>query len=259
MSRPVASNPLAADLLAGLDPVHTFRTAFHADPFAWQERYLRETRNVAIVKGRQIGASTASAALAIHQALYVPGSVSVIVSPSLKQSAEIQSKARAAIRNLDNPMALDQDSASTIGLSNGSRILSLPGTATSVRGYTASLLIVDESAYVEEDTWLASRALVATGGRVCVLSTPAGRSGWFWELAESDDRSWTRFKVKSEEVPTISREYLASERRAMGPWKFAMEFEAEFGSGGASLFDHDRLMGLVDHTIKPLFGAREEA
>lgn len=234
---------LAHDLLATLDPVVTFRDAFGRAPHEWQVGYLREDRNAAVLKGRQVGATEGAACLSIHTARAEPNVDAVIVSPSLKQSGEIIGRARAGLRTLGETLL--QDSAAVLRLANGSRIISLPGTPRSVRGYSARLLIIDEAAYVIHETWVAARALVATGGRMVVQSTPADESGDFHELVTGDDTSWARFTVRSEEVPTISPAFLESELRAMGPDAFATEYGCVFGKAGATLFTADRLASLV--------------
>jgi len=234
---------LVADLRLALDPASLFEAAFELPALDWQRDYLRETRSTVVVKGRQTGASTGAAGLAIHTARYWPGSNVVIVSPTLKQSTEITTRARAGLRNLGD--RLDQDSTSVLGLANGSRIVSLPGTARSVRGWTARLLIIDEAAFVEPATFTAARALVATGGRLVVQSTPAAEYGDFHEIVTSDDPDWARFTVRSDEVRTISAEFLAAERRAMSPDAYASEYECAFGKVGASLFTAERIAGLI--------------
>ncbi len=234
---------LAADFRAALDPVVTFEQAFGLPALDWQVDYLREDRPAIVLKGRQVGASTGAAALAIHTARYWPSSNIVIVSPSLKQSTEIATRARAGLRTLE--VALVQDSSSMLRLANGSRILSLPGTARSVRGWTAKLLILDEAAFIEPATFTAARALVATGGRLVVQSTPADQSGDFYDLVQADDAVWARFTVRSDEVATIAPEFLAAERRAMSPDDFAREYQCAFGKVGASLFSAERIAGLI--------------
>jgi tRNA(Met) C34 N-acetyltransferase TmcA len=234
---------IATDFRAALDPAVLFEQAFGYAPLDWQRGYLRETRPTVVLKGRQVGASTSAAALAIHTVRYWPDVNVVIVSPSLKQSTEICTRARSGLRRLG--LTLAQDSTSTLRLSNGSRILSLPGTARSVRGWTAKLLILDESAFIEPSTFEAARALVATGGRLVVQSTPADESGDFYELVTGDDPDWARFTVRSDEVPTISPAFLAAEARAMSPDAYAREFECQFGKAGASLFTAGMLAALV--------------
>jgi hypothetical protein len=234
---------MIADFLAATDPVEVFRRAFNLEPHAAQLSYLREQRNTDVLKGRQTGFSTAASGLAIHQARYQANTNAVIVSPTLKQSTEITTRSRAGLRALG--VTLLQDSSSVIRLANGSRILSLPGTARSVRGWSAALLIIDEAAFVEEATWTAARALVATGGRLVVQSTPAGEYGSFFELVKANAPEWAHFVVRSDEVPTISAEFLAQERRAMTPDAYATEYECQFGRAGATLFTADRIASLI--------------
>ena len=130
-------------------------------------------------------------------------------------------------------------------LANGSRIISLPGTARSVRGWTAKLLIIDEAAFVEPATFTAARALVATGGRLVVQSTPADEAGDFYELVTGDDPAWSRYTIRSDEVPTILPAFLEAERRAMSPDAYATEYECQFGKVGATLFTAERIAGLI--------------
>lgn len=234
---------LADDFRTALDPVVTFRQAFRLDALPWQCGYLREDRPTVVLKGRQTGASTGAAGLAIHATVYASDVNAVIVSPSLKQSTEITTRARIGLRNLG--VRLTQDSTSMLRLANGSRILSLPGTARSVRGWTAALLILDEAAFIEPETFTAARALVATGGRLVVQSTPAAEWGDFHELVMGDDPGWARFTVRSDEVPTISASFLEAERRAMSPDAYSTEYECAFGKGGASLFSLGQISSLV--------------
>ena len=95
------------------------------------------------------------------------------------------------------------------------------------------------------ETFVAARALVATGGRLVVQSTPADESGDFHELVMAEDPAWARFTVPSDAVPTISAAFLEAERRALGPDAYATEYECTFGKAGATLFTADRLASLI--------------
>jgi hypothetical protein len=239
---------MAADLRAACDPAALFAAAFGLAPLDWQRGYLRESRPAVVLKGRQVGASLAAAALAIHAVVYEPNVNAVIVSPSLKQSTEITTKARIGLRSLG--ARLVQDSTSTLRLANGSRILSLPGTARSVRGWTAKLLILDEAAFINPETFTAARALVATGGRLVVQSTPAAETGDFHELVTGDpEDGMARMTIRSDQVPTISAEFLEAERRSMSPAAYAAEYECAFAPTGATLFSLDRINALFPEEI----------
>jgi len=133
-----------------------------------------------------------------------------------------------------------------VGLENGSRIMSLPGSPKSVRGWTADFLVIDEAAFLDPDTFLAARATVATGGRLIVQSTPAGPFGHFYDLWTSRDTdSWGKYTVSSEEVSTIDSGWLAGEKATMTAENYAQEYLGQFTTPGLGLVDPSRLNELV--------------
>jgi hypothetical protein len=99
-------------------------------------------------------------------------------------------------------------------MENSSRILALPGTEKTIRGYAkADLVVIDEAARVEDELLAAVRPMLATsegGGRLIALTTPAGKRGWFFE-AWTGTEPWTRVCVTAEDCPRISKEFLAEE------------------------------------------------
>ncbi len=245
------SDPLMAEVLAALDPAVVFEHAFGLAPMPHQLNYLRERRSIVVLKSRQSGFSTAAGAVVIHNAVYRAGSMTVVLSPTQKQSAAITGIARAGIRAIGKPLI--GDSVSMLKLANGSRILSLPGSARSARGWTADLLIIDEAGYLDPETWTAASALVATGGRMIVQSTPAGRNP-FQDLWNDPPASWATFKVRSDEVPTITAAFLEGARRQMSEADYGAEYGCQFlteGMGG--WFSPDRLAALTTDTPSPIF------
>lgn len=209
--------------------VDTFRAAYLVDPMAHQVAYLDETRDLMVLKGRQVGMSTAAAALAAHVVRGRENVLVAIVSPSMKQSQEVTVKCRTALVNLGEPLV--KDSAGVLQLENRSRILSLAGTARAVRGWSADLLIIDEAAFVAAETFAAARATtIATGGRTIVQSTPGNPVGAFYEMWSAELPAWARIHVRSDEASTISAADLARFKSEMSPEAFAQEYEAEFAS-----------------------------
>jgi hypothetical protein len=115
---------------------------------------------------------------------------------------------------------LAQESALRAQFSNGSRIVSLPGSEKTTRGYSkASLIICDEAARVEDALMGALRPMLATskdGGKFVMLSTPAGTRGAFYEYWSAGGDDWHRVEVPASLCPRISQEFLAEELRQMG-------------------------------------------
>ena len=80
---------------------------------------------------------------------------------------------------LGHPTPLVGESALRYELTNGSRIIALPGTEENIRGYSAvDLLVIDEAARVIDELYYATRPMLAvSGGRLLALSTPFGKRG----------------------------------------------------------------------------------
>lgn len=231
--------------------IDTFERATSHAPMAWQREMLGETRDTLLVKGRQVGATEVASVLAIHVAMTRAGSTSAIISPSQRQSSEVTVRARLGLWALGQ--SLRQDSVSLLRLANGSRIISLPGSARGIRGYAADLVVLDEAAWISPETFTAARPLTAaTGGRLIVQSTPGSPVGPFYDLAKGLPDGWASFRVRSDEVPTISPEFLELSRREMAADLFAQEYLAEFGHASVtSLFSPSQ--------IDDLFAQKETA
>ncbi|MDQ3653976.1 MAG: hypothetical protein M3457_02705 [Chloroflexota bacterium] len=84
-----AYRSMADDLAAALDPVVFARRAGF-EPDDWQADVLRSTHPRMLLNcSRQSGKSTTTAIIALHQAVYVPGSLVLLLSPGLRQSSEL--------------------------------------------------------------------------------------------------------------------------------------------------------------------------
>lgn len=160
----------------------------------------------------------------------------LILSPSQRQSGELLRKITAFYRELGRPGGSEADSANTLELRNGSRIVALPGSESTTRGFSGpSLVLLDEAAQVSEELYHAVRPMLAVSrGRLILLSTPYGKQGIFWH-AWDQGPDWKRVKVTADQCPRISKDFLRKERRAIGEWSFAQEYCCEFRQ------DHDAL------------------
>jgi hypothetical protein len=223
---------VATDLALALDPVRFARATLGMDPDPWQGRVLRSTaRRILLDAARQSGKSTTVAILTTHTVLYESDSLVLLLSPTLRQSAELFKKCLAVYRSVEHPVPSESQTALTLTLENGSRIVSLPGTEANVRGYSGvKLLIVDEASRVPNDLYASARPMLAvSGGRLLALSTPFGTRGWWYEAWVSGAREpWERYEVPATQVPRISPEFLAEERRTLGEWWFEQEYMCRF-------------------------------
>ena len=226
------------------DPV-AFARQLHIEPDPWQRDLLTSTDEHIILNcSRQSGKSTIVAILALHHALGHPGSLVLILSPSQRQSGELLKKIVSFYRELGRAGDSRGDSATTLELKNGSRIVALPGSESTTRGFSGpSLVLLDEAAQVSEELYYAVRPMLAVSrGRLILLSTPRGKRGIFWH-AWDQEPNWKRVKVTADQCPRISKEFLEQERRAIGEWWFAQEYRCEFMQDHAAIFKE----GWVQH------------
>ena len=216
------------------DPV-AFARSLNIEPDPWQRDLLISTHKRTILNcSRQSGKSTIVAILALHHALLSPGAFVAIVSPSQRQSTELLRKVSHFYRLLGQPGSVETDSATTLELRNGSRIVALPGSEATTRGFTASLVLIDEAAQVSEQLYRSVRpSLAVSQGRLILLSTPYGKQGTFWQAW--NEPGWNKVKVTADQCPRIPKEFLDEERRALGAW-FAQEYCCEFVQDDASVF-----------------------
>jgi hypothetical protein len=88
------------ELVYRLDPARFAEDLLGADLDPWQQQLLRsESQRILLNCCRQSGKSTMTAALACWQALFEPGSLVLLLSPSLRQSQELFRKTLAIYRS----------------------------------------------------------------------------------------------------------------------------------------------------------------
>jgi hypothetical protein len=196
-----------------------------------------------------------SGVIALHRALYFPGSLVLCLAPSERQSKELFAKVSDFYRRLRGTPAPASDRKLGMHLPNGSRIEALPGSEKTVRGFSGtSLLIVDEAARVGDELYYAVRPMLAvSGGALMMLTTPYGKRGVFFEEWTSG-REWDRYEVPARDCPRITPEFLAEERAALPSYIFRQEYECSFEDTEDQIFTHEMVQAAVTSDVKPLFG-----
>lgn len=198
--------------------------------------------------------------LAAHTALYKPGALVLLGSPSLRQSRELFAKVSDFIGHLETPPKFEEDNKLSLALENGSRVVSLPGSGETVRGFSApDLIIEDESAFVEDGFYTAVRPMLAvSGGRLILLTTPHGKRGHFFEAWTHGGNEWMRIEVPAQDCPRIDAAFLAQEKQALGEWGFRQEYLCEFLETHDQVFRHADIQRALSDEVEPLFPSSGE-
>lgn len=164
----------------------------------------------------------------------------LLLSPTLRQSGELfRDKVLPLFRALPREVgATRRETALTLELANGSRILSLPGEEGTTRGYSGvALLIVDEAARVPDALYYAIRPMLAvSGGALVCLSSAYARQGFFFDAWTQGGPEWERIQIMATECPRIDAAFLAEERLALGERIFKREYGCVFSAADDAVF-----------------------
>jgi len=248
---------LRDDLRLALDR-SAFARALGLEPDPWQEELLRSSSDRVLLNCcRQSGKSTMAGVLALHRALYHPDSLILCLAPALRQSQELFGKVLGFYRELDCPVSPQAERRLSLELENGSRIVTLPGTEKTIRGFSgAALLIVDEAARVDDGLYYAVRPMLAvSGGSLMMLTTPCGKRGVFFEeWSGGSGAGWERYEVPASECPRIPASFLADERLSLPARIYRQEYECSFEDVEDQVFSYEDVAAAMSSEVTPLFG-----
>jgi hypothetical protein len=242
---------LTRDLALSLDPV-AFAAAAGITPDDWQQQLLRSSAPRILMNiTRQGGKSTTAGVLALHTALYEPGSLVLMVSPTQRQSGELFRKALAIYRTLGRPVDAESESALQLELENGSRMVALPGKEGSIRSFSGvRLLLIDEASRVADDLYYSVRPMLAVSqGRLVTLSTPFGTRGWWYEAWRGAE-TWERYEVPATDCPRIPASFLEEEQRTLGEFWYRQEYLCEFLDAASSAFRREDIDRIVNKELE---------
>ena len=207
------------------------------------------------LKARQIGWTTLVAAHQFWLAFFKEDQNIIDLSRTERESVLLLKKTKYGFKHLE-PWLLERGPQSLIehqqkmGFSNGSQITSMPSASDPARGESASLVVVDEWAFLPnpEEAWASIEPVADVGGRIIGLATANGSGNFFHNL-------WTGAVTGNNKFDAMFFPWSASEDRdeawyegkkdAMLPWQLAQEYptspEEAFVRSGNPVFDLDVL------------------
>lgn len=247
---------LLDDFVAALDPV-AFARRVGIEPDAWQRDLLRSNaERMLLLCSRQAGKSTVAALLGLHTALYHAPALVLLACPALRQAQEIFKTLVGFYGKLGQTVPTESESALKLELTNGSRLLALPGVAQTTRGYgNVGLVILDEAAQIDDALYDAlAPSLAVSRGRIILLSTPFGKRGIFHRLWTEGGTQWYRVKVTAADCPRIPASFLEEQRAIMPAWSYEQEFMCTFHDDQLSAFTFADVQAALSADVVPLFG-----
>lgn len=242
-------------------------------------RDFEEYRCNIILKGRQIGISTAAACYSLWLMLFHKNKKVLVIATKQDTAKEMVEKVKFAFDNL--PIWLQskctENNKTSLKFKNGSGIRAVSAASDASRSLALSLLILDEAAFIPkvDDVWNAALPTLSTGGKAILISTPNGMGNFFhdkWVKAtakvefsnESEfekDMDFHPIKLDWRVHPERNQAWRDAMGRSLGPEKARQEFDADFLGSGANVFDPFKIDQMIKEieakNLEPIFRLKE--
>lgn len=217
----------------------------------WQKEFLKQKGDRILCTGRQVGKSTICGDDAGEWAIKNRNKNVLMIAPTERQAYGLFQKTLDYLTEFypdKIKKGKDRPTKTKLKLRNGTTIYCLPTglNGLGIRFMTVHKLYADEAARIPEDVWVAvTPMLLTTGGDMTLISTAAGKQGYFYECWINKDEafnSFTRFSVQSEEVMRNRKicetwtkqqrkkalQFIEREKKRMTALQFAQEYMGEF-------------------------------
>ena len=257
----------------GKDPVHFFnryvkiqhptRGLIPFKTYDFQDdctEAFNENRFNIILKSRQLGLSTLSAAYAVWLAVFYKDKSILVIATKLAVAMNFIKKVKTVIRNMPKWLLLPEiveNNKQSILFSNGSQIKAIPTSEDAGRSEALTLLIVDEAAFVRnfDEVYTGLYSTLQTGGRAIILSTPNGVGNMYHKLyvdAEAGVNEYNPIKLLWDVHPEHDDEWFEKESRNMSKVQIAQELMCDFAASGNTFLQSEDIDYLRANVKSPI-------
>ena len=226
---------------------------FHTDGTQFEMLQSSADRTI-ICAARQSGKSTIAAIKAVHEAMTHDNALIILAGPSARQSSQLCDKAREFALKVVDQLAPADKNCDGFKLPNGSRIVAVPATPDTIRGFSdPRLIIIDDAALVDDAVYNEALLpmLIAGNGAIWLLSAPVGPQGFFFHVWHDQMVPWNRIMQTAADSRRYSLDALAKARLEMGDTAFRRAFRCEFVQDPGYLIPWELVSEAFDETIDP--------
>lgn len=228
------------------DPQKTILALWQEEPFTLS------------LKARQVGWSTLVAGHVFHFIYFTDDRPVIMLSRTERDAKKLLEKLVFGYERLPDwmvdrgPDRVDNTTL-RVKFSNSSMVESLPSRENAARGESASLIVVDEWAFLNdpEDAWASIEPATDIGGRIIGISTANGAGNWFHGFYRDAKAGVNDFKTMFfpwQVVPERNEEWYARKKAKMEEWQLHQEYPYDddecFAKSGRPVFDVDKLKEL---------------
>ena len=215
---------------------------------------LEEHRYVIVKSARQSGKSVTSLGYILHYILFNKTKIVGMLANKASTSRELLGRLQTAYQHL--PKFLQQGivewNKGNLELENGSKIIASSTSSSAIRGYSFSLLFLDEFAFVQRtiaDAFIKSVYPTISSGKdtkIIMVSTPNGYNLFykFWNDAVEGNNQFKTFKIHWTSIPERDQEWRKKIISDIGEEAFRQEYEADFLGSSNTLISYEKLQEL---------------
>jgi hypothetical protein len=238
--------------------IHVDRGLINFEPFEYQSKAINSihnNRSTILCWARQSGKSVTFCGYVLWYIIFNKAKTVAILANKQDTAVELLHRIQLAYSHLPDWLqpGVIKFNAKSFELENHSTVLAGSTGSGTIRGKSISLLILDETAFIEKwNDFAASTLPVISSGKetkIVMVSTPNGLNHFWktWELAQRGENEFHPIMVKWYEVPgrdeTWKRQVLSD--LSHDEEKFAQEYEAEFMGSSGTLIAGWKLKELV--------------
>jgi len=233
---------------------HPLKGTIPFDTYDFQENCVnafQEHRFNIVLKSRQLGLSTVSAAYATWLAIFYKDKNVLVIATKLATAQNFIKKVHVMLQSLPKWLLMPkfEPSKQQISFSNGSQIKAVPTSEDAGRSESLSLLIVDECAFIRDfDTiWTGLYPTLTTGGNAILISSPNGVGGLYYRLwveAEAGTNEFNPIRLPWTVHPEHDEEWFIKETRNLPKRKVSQEYLCDFITSGDTFLQSEDLENL---------------
>jgi len=214
-----------------------------------------------ILKARQLGISTITAAYIVWLLLFYRDKNVLVIATKFQTAANLVKKVKSIMLNVPPWLKIAEikiDNRTSFVLTNGSEVKASTSSGDAGRSEALSLLVIDEAAHVEnlDDLWTGLYPTLSTGGRCIALSTPNGVGNWFHKTyieAEQNVNDFHPTVLPWDKHPERDQAWFEKETRNMSYRQIAQELECNFNASGETVIHSEDLERLVQCIKDPTY------
>lgn len=244
--------------------VHVDHGIVNFELYPFQERIIeayKNNRKVICKIGRQQGKTQTTAAFFLWTILFQDNKLVAVMANKAAVAREILGRIQFAYENL--PFWLQQGvkewNKGSIELENGSGIITAATSPNAIRGFSAAIVYIDETAFIPtniaEEFFTSVFPVISSGQntKIFLSSTPKGMNHFYrmWMEAVQGISGFVPVEANWYDNPTRDQAWADDQLKTLGKVKYNQEVNCQFSGSSKTLIDGEKLSQLTQ--ILPIF------